>query len=215
MSRRRDRKSGPQRRVSPRNRRLLLVLAAAAGVGLAAFAVSIGIGMSLENNSSFCASCHTQPEQTYVQRMQQPAAADLAAFHAGKQVRCIDCHSGNGLTGRVYAVLAFGVSDTLAFYSGRYHNPAVTTRPLGSDSCIKCHDPSQLMAQGGAGGEGGQGHYHNPQLEQLWQQAGGPVNPCATCHPAHPQIGDASTIYSSDSTAQQGCDSCHGTLSRG
>jgi hypothetical protein len=204
----------PKASVDPRRRRTITILAVVLGVGAAAFAGALGAGIALEGNNAFCASCHTQPEQTYYQRTRSAALADLATFHITKQARCIDCHSGPGFIARSYAVIADGAFDAVAFYSGHYTSPAVTTRPLGADACTKCHNTGAFAGQ--TGGEGGvQGHYHLPQLEQAWQQSGGPVNPCATCHPAHPQIGDANTLYTSQDVAQGGCGQCHGALGVG
>src|SRR5574337_973368 len=92
----------------------------------------------LEDHDAFCASCHTQGESTYYQRTQAAAPVDMASAHAAKNVGCIQCHSGPGLTGRVGAMMV-GASDLAAFVSGHYRNPAVTTVPLGDANCAKCH----------------------------------------------------------------------------
>src|SRR5512147_1485352 len=75
--------------------------------------------MQFENHDSFCASCHTQPESDYFQRAAAPAPVDLASFHTGKSVRCIDCHSGSGLMGRPSALM-LGAHDLLAYISKNY-----------------------------------------------------------------------------------------------
>ena len=47
-----------------------------------------------ESHDSFCGSCHTQPESTYLQRSTAPQPVDLASHHTLQKTRCIDCHSG-------------------------------------------------------------------------------------------------------------------------
>jgi len=168
-------------------------------------------GISMENNNRFCASCHTEPESAYYARTLQVAATDLATLHTSEGVRCIDCHSGQGSMARVVGLVDYGMRDTLAFYSGRYNSPAITTRPLDNTSCTKCHDPAVLVSQG-MGEEGSRGHYHEPNLHAMWQQAGGPVNRCAACHPAHPQAGSAATLFTSIEIASRGCQDCHRSL---
>ena len=76
-------------------------------------------GMQLENHDSFCASCHTSPESDYVDRAHAGTAVDLASFHTGQGVRCIDCHSGEGVNGRVQA-MPLGGHDLLKFVSGNF-----------------------------------------------------------------------------------------------
>jgi nitrate/TMAO reductase-like tetraheme cytochrome c subunit len=66
-----------------------------------------------EEHDTFCSSCHTQPESTFYQRASGAQAIDLASFHKAKGTRCIDCHSGAGLTGRMQAEL-LGAHNTLA-----------------------------------------------------------------------------------------------------
>jgi nitrate/TMAO reductase-like tetraheme cytochrome c subunit len=60
----------------------------------------IGAALALENQDSFCAACHTEPEYKYYQQSIQPNAATLAAHHTQKKIACIDCHSGSGTFGR-------------------------------------------------------------------------------------------------------------------
>src|SRR3989304_7849246 len=75
------------------------VLALIAGVTLAA-----GLTVSqLEEQDTFCISCHPLPEVTYYDRARAALAmtepfADLSSAHYGMEspFRCIDCHRGNG-----------------------------------------------------------------------------------------------------------------------
>jgi hypothetical protein len=72
-----------------------------------------------ETHDSFCASCHTHPESTFYQRSVGAQAVDLASAHTLKDVRCIDCHSGVGVVGRIQAEM-LGAHNALAFYGRDY-----------------------------------------------------------------------------------------------
>ena len=61
----------------------------------------VGVSLLLENQNSFCASCHTEPEVKYYQQSVQANVTTLVTFHVQKQTNCIDCHSGGGPLGDV------------------------------------------------------------------------------------------------------------------
>jgi hypothetical protein len=120
--------SGPSRFTHSRlgkGFRLLLV------VGFILTASAHVIGVRLEADDAFCASCHVEPETAYYEDSLKPAEADrLAAFHAGAGTRCVDCHSRRWIPGRLWAQLG-GLQNLLAYWSGNYTSPNVTTRPVG------------------------------------------------------------------------------------
>ncbi len=157
--------------------------------------------IQLENNDSFCASCHTQPETQYYQQSLSQQATTLAAFHTQKQVRCIDCHSGGEPFGRVNGVMQ-GSQDLLSYYSQNYRHPAVTTNPLGDDSCTKCH--AEVLTQ-----RDFQNHFHF--FLARWQSADPNAAHCVDCHTAHPAA-DATQQYLIVNTVQAQCDGCHSVL---
>ncbi len=181
---------------------LFLALFAAAG--------AYTYGVHLESQDAFCASCHTEPESTYYQQTQTAEPSTLAAFHSAKDTRCIDCHSEKGFTGRLKAMVT-GARDMLAYRTGRYQQPAKTTRPLGNDSCTKCHVMSTFPASEEAINQGPQSHYHATALNQAWQQWGGPINTCTVCHPAHRQ-GDPAQGFTTIARVERGCQMCHNVL---
>lgn len=155
---------------------------------------------------SFCASCHVEPEQIYYEASLHPAKAKtLAAFHAGVQTRCIDCHSRKGLPGRIWAQIG-GLSNWLSYLSGNFRNPSVTTRPVGDSGCSKCHRDITWVTQR-------PGHYHSPVLRQEWRSAGGPVNTCEACHPSHEMITSAEDRFTNSERFEPQCDDCHETAS--
>jgi hypothetical protein len=186
--------------------RILVFGAILAGI-LGLFVASGGLvyATNLENNDSFCASCHTQPEAQYYEQSlpqsTQTSAATLAAFHAQKNVRCIDCHSGGGIFGRVNG-LSQGAVDALAYYSGNYRHPAITTNKLGDDSCAKCH--GEIAAN-----RSFNNHFH--RFLAQWQSLDPNAAHCVDCHTAHP-TGDASQGYLNAATVQAQCQACHNAV---
>lgn len=162
-------------------------------------------GVQLERDDAFCASCHVEPETTYYQQSLTPqAASTLAAFHAGQETRCIDCHSGRWIPGRVRAQW-IGLHNLLAFRSGNYHQPTQTTRPPGDSSCTKCHSDLTWASQR-------PGHYHSPQLRRRWQAFDGLANTCQACHPSHEIITTAG--FQDKTEVETQCDACHELVGR-
>ncbi len=156
-------------------------LAALGGALLLAIATVLtvyGVAVQKENDDAFCASCHTKPETTYYQNSLTNRERDLAAWHRGEETRCIDCHSGPGVRGRLVA-MGNGLLDLLAYRSGNYRDPAVTMRPVDDAGCTKYHDmPKVFAGEAGEGRsvtgvEGYDGHYHAELLLLRWRVAGG------------------------------------------
>ncbi len=192
-------------------------------LGVLAVLAVVGVGGSLllENQDSFCASCHTEPEVKYYQQSVQANVTTLASFHAQKQTMCIDCHSGGGPLGRAQG-LQQGLSDLVIYWSGNYHKPAITSNPLGDDSCLKCHPevltrgrrspPSQIQDPVQArGSRANDGHYH--QFLQRWQTADPRAGHCINCHTSHTD-GPAYVGFMTAAPVQQVCDDCHQKLGR-
>lgn len=171
---------------------------AIAGVIVLAIAGGTGYAIHLENNDAFCASCHTEPESQYYQQSLDKTATTLAAFHTQKNVRCIDCHSGGGPFGRAEG-LSQGTQDLLAYYSGRYHKPAITLNKLGDDSCIKCHE--NTVTNGGF-----DNHFH--LLLARWQSIDPNAGHCVDCHTSHP-AGDPTQGFLQAATVEPVCQACH------
>jgi predicted CXXCH cytochrome family protein len=176
-------------------------------ISTAILAISgIGVALGLENQDAFCASCHTEPESKYYGQSTQSNATTLAAYHAQKQTACIDCHSGGGTLGRAVG-LRQGAHDLMLYLSGNYHRPAITTNPLGDDSCTKCHDRTLTTNHIGASRTS---HYHTYLLQ--WQAVDPQAAKCATCHTAHvPNL--ASLMFMSQGKVSKLCDDCHTALS--
>ncbi len=160
-----------------------------------------------EENDAFCASCHTQPETAYYQRTLVAKPVDLAASHAAKStpVRCIDCHSAPGLTGRISA-MSLGVSDAIKWYSGSAIQPALLTAAIGDANCLVCHQNTATTTDFNK-------HYH--RFLARWQRADPTAAACVTCHTAHTTGGDPSIGFVQAQRATKICQDCHRALGVG
>ncbi len=197
------RKKGQSRRPSFRFRWVLLI-----GAGILGFIVlsssSVLYAAHLENNDAFCASCHTEPESTFVDRGQGGTAVDLASSHAGHGVHCIQCHSGPGAAGRLDA-MTVGASDLLAFETGGFHDPAVLTVPIDDANCLKCHSDvpnTQDFRE----------HFH--AFLPKWQALDPQAATCVDCHEAHVTGGLTNLSFLTESTTTAVCQRCHNFVGR-
>ena len=182
-----------------------------------------------EEHDAFCASCHTEPESTYVQRSTTAPPVDLASFHTTEETRCIDCHSGAGLPGRMQAEL-LGARNAALWYAHAAVQPAKVTQPIGDANCLKCHqevtqegytpEHSVTLGRGGRGeggegegGEAGPNHWH----EQLarWQATAANAATCVSCHPGHSTAGTAQTGFQDPQATEAVCEGCHQVLGEG
>ena len=171
-------------------------------VGVAA--TSVGVGVKEENNDAFCASCHTEPESTYVARAQTADNSDLAAGHAHlkEAVRCIDCHSGAGIKGRANA-LTLGARDTVKYIGGNYPQPAQVNWPILDENCTKCHTNIYQSRQFN-------NHFH--ALLPRWQQSNPNIAAsCVSCHSSHTQDSDLRGFLNKQRVTAQ-CNNCHATI---
>jgi len=173
---------------------------------------------SQEAHDPFCGSCHTQPESTYLERSTASQSVDLASFHTTEKTRCIDCHSGQGVLGRLGAEM-MGAGNALKWYTGTAVQPAPLTKPLSDSNCLKCHDqvtqrgyvPKNNILQGG-NREAENGHWHF--FLTRWQSQSANAGHCVDCHNGHATDGEATLVYLNQQHTELVCDSCHRTLGR-
>jgi len=157
--------------------------------------IGLTAAIQLENTDHFCTSCHTEPETTYVDRTNQ-LGIDLASNHAQYEtvVRCIDCHSGEGLTGRAVS-LKQRLVDLIDCLKSGYSQPPKTTNPMGDAGCRKCH--MSTANQGTVKTEStitSKSHYHiSSYLTEWLERLPNPAESCAACHPAHTEPNDNAT----------------------
>ncbi len=204
---------------------LIAILGAIFGIGILLGVGGFAFAASQETHDAFCASCHTQPESTFYQNSTAAQPVDLAAFHQPQKVACIDCHSGQGITGRVTAEL-IGARNAFKWYTGTAVQPAVLTFPIGDQNCLKCHaDVTQrgfspkeqinLPVSGGEGEgerEGRNNHWH--EFLARWQAASPTAGSCVSCHAGHAAGGTAQAGFMVSATVQGTCDACHLVLRR-
>ena len=183
--------------------------------------MSVGAVMGavhLENQDSFCASCHTEPEATYYDRTQSETPTDLASYHALYKipVRCIDCHSGEGTQGRINA-LKQGATDLFAYIISDYHDPAQMDNPLGDEPCLKCHtlpsrdnpiehedDPQLIYSTS---------HYHWVEYTDAWLEVNpNPEGVCGVCHVSHSEGTIEALGFRYMPAVNAACDDCHTDL---
>ena len=158
-----------------------------------------------EQHDAFCSSCHTQPESTFYQRSLETQTVDLASFHKVKNTRCIDCHSGVGVVGRIEAEL-LGAHNALAFYTRTAVQPAKLTRPIGDESCLKCH-------QDVAARQDMNNHFH--VFLARWQAQDPKAATCVSCHQGHSTDGDSQIMFLNQAITQAVCEACHASLAAG
>jgi hypothetical protein len=201
--------------------RLLVILVGVAALGVLLAASGFAYAASQETHDPFCASCHTQPETTYVQRSTAAQPVDLASYHKIQETRCIDCHSGLGVEGRMRAEL-LGAYNALAWYTKTATQPALLTHPIPDANCLKCHqdviqrgyvpkNPVTVIPSGRRREreeeEGGSNHWH--ELMARWQSASPQAGTCTSCHPGHPTDGSANTGFQDPQTTRSVCEACH------
>lgn len=120
--------------------RTLIVAAVVTGIGLG---VAGGIGSYtfiyargfsyMTDNPQACANCHV---------MQGHYDAWTKSSHHAVAV-CNDCHTPSGFIPKYYAKSRNGYHHSLAFTTGRFHEPIQITewnREVTEQACRKCHE---------------------------------------------------------------------------
>jgi hypothetical protein len=198
-------------------------------VAAAALAIFLGVaafiyGATQEGHDVFCTSCHSQPETTYYQREVAADAVDMASYHSAGHARCIDCHSGPGVSGRIQAEL-LGARNAVKWYSGTAVQPAVLDNPIPDQNCLKCHQdvtgkgfsPKEAMKAPERGGEDDdeapRNHWHVNLAR--WQKTSTKAGTCLSCHPAHATGGDPNNGFMNSKTVRSTCSACHKVLRHG
>ncbi len=213
---------------APRQNKALRIGIGIVIVGIIAIAISAGGGFafaaSQETHDPFCASCHTQPESTFVQRSTTAPSVDLASYHTTQKSLCIDCHSGQGLTGRMQAEM-LGAKNAFKWYTGTAVQPAPNMGTVTDDHCLKCHQDvtqqrftqktSMTVPTASSGGRerfGRNNHWHS--FMTRWQAADPNAGNCVTCHTGHSTDGDAQNGFLNAQQVQATCDACHRAIRR-
>jgi predicted CXXCH cytochrome family protein len=195
-----SRKTGKtkKKQISPRLKWIAGISAAVVVMGIAVMFTAT----QFENHNSFCASCHTQDEENYYKQSLQTNSVDLATFHEMKQTRCIDCHTGRGVSGRVGGLMA-GASDLVSYFSGHYPQPAIQDNPISDGNCLKCHE--KIFDK-----KDMNNHFHIflPRWQGL-DRANAAT--CVSCHGGHDQTGDSKIAFLNKDKTSAICQKCHET----
>lgn len=201
-------KSGKaKQRSSGLTNRKIQIFAGVVIAGLVVFGLAIPLtAMQFENHNSFCASCHTEGEQTFFDRSVAATAVDLASVHDIKgQARCIDCHTGPGIVGR-YGGLMAGATDLISFFSGHYPQPAALEEPYPDANCLKCH--ASLTQK-----QDFNNHFH--VFLSKWQAIDKNAATCVSCHLSHDTKGDVTIGFLNKETTVAVCQKCHSAVGGG
>lgn len=175
------------------------------GIGLGAL-LAAGAGAFVshqEEKNTFCASCHVEPEGEFVGRLSRrdPEAIDLTErHHRLKAVRCIDCHRGEGLRGRIGSLVA-GARNTAPFLVGLHQNPGRLRGPFPNDLCVKCHE--KVFEE-----RGFPNHVHSTIPASKLDIR------CATCHPSH-RVGEEKALFMEKEFVYPVCNACHRVMHPG
>jgi nitrate/TMAO reductase-like tetraheme cytochrome c subunit len=150
-----------------------------------------------QKQDAFCISCHTPQHRAYLNRAEAAVggalADDLSSFHyqqirgQGGEIRCIDCHRGDGSTNdrletmllsarlaaawlaasddrtiektAITSTVISGITQTVLQTTLALHAPRLTNA-----SCIGCHTGQLLVA-------GPENHHHNtlPAVYDAWK----------------------------------------------
>lgn len=200
-------KPGKAKKARGLTTRQIQLVGAATIVVLIVFGLAIPLtAMQFENHNSFCASCHTEGEQTFFDRSIAAAPVDLASIHDMKgQARCIDCHTGPGIVGR-YGGLMAGATDLISFFSGHYPQPAALEEPYPDANCLKCH--ADLAAK-----QDFNNHFH--VFLSQWQAMDRNAATCVSCHVSHDNSGDSKIAFLNEQTTVAVCQKCHSSVGAG
>ena len=216
-----------QQTATPQKKRRFRIITFLLGAVIAVVVLAAGgfaFAATQESHDPFCASCHTQPESTFVQRSASTSPVDLASFHTTQSSLCIDCHAGPGITGRMQAEL-MGARNAFMWFTGTAVQPAVVSFPIGDQNCLKCHQdvtqrgftPKEQMTapsneNGGGEREGRNNHWH--QFLTRWQAADPNAGTCVTCHSGHATDVNVQNGFINNQNVQATCDACHRAIRR-
>lgn len=164
----------------------------------------------LESENHFCISCHL-PTGVRLHRhnfrdFDRRPPDSLAALHAkaGNEARadgrfrCIDCHGGTGLGGRLRVKL-LSARDAFWYVTGRFEEPKGMSWPLRDADCLRCH-PS-FPEKGAASA--------NPPFHSLPVHNGALEVRCVECHLSHESGGLADRFFLQPRQVRAQCARCH------
>ena len=169
----------------------------------------------LEQDNDFCNACHLTPTKPLHEGIRQAfdarPAVNLASAHAlagnekreDRSFRCIDCHGGASLVGRV-RVKALAAKDAFWYVTGDFEEPTAMHSPLWNEDCTKCHAAFEPEDAGGA-----QPFHAVPVHNTKFPVA------CVDCHSSHETGGNTQAYFLDAARLQPLCARCHSEFSEG
>jgi hypothetical protein len=185
-------------------------------VALAALLVAAPTGFvvsdRIEADNDFCTACHLSPGVPLHREIRRDfdaaPAESLAAAHARagvdedgakREFRCIDCHGGTSLHGRL-RVKAIAARDAFWYVIGRFEEPTSMRHPLWDEDCSKCHarfDESEPA------------EWETPRFHQLAVHNAELGVACVECHLSHEPGGDPELDFIAVAHTRAQCARCH------
>jgi nitrate/TMAO reductase-like tetraheme cytochrome c subunit len=202
---------------SPGRRRLGRALAIAAAVGIVCAPAGWVVTDVLEQRNDFCNACHLEPGAPLHIRIRRDfdaaPPATLAAAHGAARVegradaafRCIDCHGGVGLAGRL-RVKTLAARDAFWYVTGHFEEPDAMRWPLRDADCRRCHahfDESQAEA------------WQSPRFHQLGVHNVKLGVACVECHQSHVAGGNPDAYFLDAAHVRSRCARCHSEFEEG
>jgi predicted CXXCH cytochrome family protein len=187
------------------------LLALAVLVGALAAPGGFAVTDRLEQDNDFCNACHLAPGQPLHLDIRRDFDAapprSLAAAHAvagadhreDGAFRCIDCHGGASLPGRL-RVKALAAKDAFWYAVGRFEEPTQMRWPLWDEDCTRCHPRFD---------EGEAAAWQTPRFHQLPVHNAELGVDCVECHRSHESDGDPEAFFVHAARMRAQCARCH------
>ncbi|MFQ5456551.1 MAG: NapC/NirT family cytochrome c [Nitrospirota bacterium] len=125
------------------------------GLVLIIFFGVVGGGRILEKSPKFCASCH---------EMKDSYNSWISSGASEKHTNCIQCHSGQGLTGIIGAEMR-GLRQIYQHITGRMKGIENISNVVPDRFCLKCHDIKEMQHE----------HHEEHNIDTIGKK-------CAVCH---------------------------------
>lgn len=171
----------------------------------------------LEQDDDFCNACHLEPGLPLHLEIRRGFDARPPASLAGRHAaagnraredagfRCIDCHGGVSLAGRL-RVKALAAKDAFWYGVGRFDEPSAMRWPLWDEDCTRCHarfDEERPRS------------WETPRFHQLAVHNVELGVACVECHEAHETGGAADVFFLRPACVRLQCARCHTEFEEG
>jgi hypothetical protein len=167
---------------------------------------------ALERNNDFCNACHLPSGEALHVAVREDfdgrppttlAAGHGAAHPPGPEgdaaaFRCIDCHGGVSLVGRL-RVKTLAAKDAFWWVVGDFEEPRGMRWPLWDEDCAQCHESFDVKADAD-----GDPAFHDLGVHNVELGVG-----CVECHRSHERGANVDAWYLKAAVVRQQCARCH------